>query len=301
MSILDRAFVSLLFVSLLALPAAAQTDEELAMRFYPQRLDQIFIENHSPETELTRNVRTLRVDLDRTGRTDYVAAVYSNGMAAELKVIKDGAVVAAGNDPTMGGKGRPTLDVVDIDNDGVPELVVGFWRASWIYKYRNASLALFGPSRAGTSGVTSNLGNATYLDLDGDGVLEILEQTEGDSDVGYIVHKLDSGGTFVPTSQGVVFTDRFDRAQGQPVLEERWFAAKAGDYILRISNGDQAKNSVVTAGEVRLNGRVLIGNAELKKGQRTLSIPVKLLESNALAVELRSDPDSFFYVSFLTK
>lgn len=293
--------VLLVLFALASLPAAAETDEELAMRFYPADLDAFFYRNHLPGTVAPRLTTLLRVDLDRTGRADYLAVAYSNGLAAELKLIRgvgaEAAVVAVGEDETLGGRGTPTLDAADFENDGVPELIVGFSRANWIFKYRNGALVLFGPSRQGTVGVTTDLTDAAFLDIDGDGVLEILEVSiEAGA---YVVHKLGADGKFTRTATSVGFTDVFQRSDEEPEEEQRVFTATPGKYILRITNGDQSKKSMVTAGEIRLNGKTVVGSQELRKGTALLSIPVTLPETNELSVILRSDPDSYLHVSFI--
>ncbi|HYC87990.1 MAG TPA: VCBS repeat-containing protein [Thermoanaerobaculia bacterium] len=292
-------------VILAAVPAAAESDEQLAMRFYPQRLDQIFIENHDPESPIVRRVTVARVDLDRSGREDYLAAAYTNGTAGAFRLIKgegaQAAVAAEAADPTMGGKGQPYIEAIDVENDGVPELAIAFWRETWLYKFRNGALVLFGPSRIGTVGETTNLTNATYLDIDGDGVLEILEDAEPDSDTLYAVHKLGPDGRFARTETKLAYSTWFQRGEGEPVLEERAFEATPGDYILRVTNGDQAKLGAVTAGELRVNGRTVVGPPELKKNERTISVPVRLLESNVLTAHLRSEPGTFLWVTFIRK
>jgi hypothetical protein len=281
----------------------AQTDDQqLALKFYPKALDDDFIANHAPDIPVTRLVTPVRVDLDGTGTDDYLAVAYSNGLSGSLRLIKGSSasaiLVAESSDPTMGGRGKPVLDLVDINNDGVPELVVHFARATWIYRYKNGSLSLFGPTRQVPTGTTSNLGDVAFADLDGDGVLEILESAPPGSASPYIVYKSDASGNFVRSTTQVVIADRFVRAEGQPIVEERVFAATLGDgYILKVVNGDQTKKSVVTAGEIRLNGVTVFGNNDFKKASRTLSASVTLQARNVLTVEVRGDPQSVLSLS----
>lgn len=296
--------VLLLLCLVLTGSARGETDEELAMRFYPERLDRLFRDNHPPERPIVRNVTVLRLDLDRSGRDDYLAAAYSNGLAAALRLIRGSAdaaiVVAEARNATLGGRGTPELYVVDIENDKRPELVVGFWRETWMYKYENGELALFGPTRSTTAGETTNLGNATFFDLDGDGTLEILEEAPVSGDAAYTAHKLQDDGSFARISTPIIFADRFDRAEGEPQVVGRHFSASPGDYVLRITNGDQDKKNIVTAGEIRLNGKVVFGSSDFKKNvSNTFVIPVRLASQNSLSVELRSAPGSFLYVSLI--
>lgn len=292
------------------------TDQKIAMKFYPPRLDANFRENHSPAVPITRIAIPLRVDLDRTGNDDYIAVAYSNGFAGALRVIKGrsletAVLVTEAADQTMGGRGRPVLFESDIDNDGIPELMVEFPHATWIYQFQAqpSALKLWGPTLARQDGVTSYLGSATLLDVDGDGVLEIIEIDSppgatsntsagpGTDLAPYTVHKVASDGTSTRTDIRLVFFDRFFGAEetqetGQPPqIQERSFAATAGDYKLRIVNGDQKRNYAVSSAEIRLNGVTILGSGDLNGKRRILTVPVTLHDVNQLTVEVR-DPGS---------
>jgi hypothetical protein len=226
-------------------------------------------------------------------------------MGGCLRVIKgsgaNAVIVAEVGGRMLGGRGKPDLNAVDLENDGIAELVMQFSRAAWIYRYANGALSLLNPTRVVAGHTTTHLGNVTMADLDGDGVLEVLDYTSGRPDTSYIIYKLDHG-KLVSSPLNVAFFDRFERPAvppatnpqdqpiGKPVVEERRFTATAGDkYELRVVNGDQAKQSIVTSGEVRLNGVTVVSPSDFKKTARTLSVPVKLGEDNVLTVELRGD------------
>jgi VCBS repeat protein len=281
--------------------AGQASDDALAMQFYPSALDDIYTANHAPGGDIPRHVTILRLDLAHTGNTDFIAVAYSNGKAARLKVIQTTGtphVVGESQDTTMGGAGRPVLEAVDIDNDGIPEIAVHFHRATWLYKFKNNALVLFGPSLQGTTCTTTNLGDTYFADIDGDGILEILEEAHGASDLTYIVHKLDQNGVFQKTSGGAAFFSGFERGDGNPTTEELTFAAVAGaNYLLRIVNGDQKKAGTVTSADVRLNGVLVAGPNDFKGTPRTLALPVKLLASNTIDVTLRSDPGTVITIT----
>ncbi len=272
------------------------------MKFYPAALDGDFEATHAPGKPVTQIVAPLRIDLENSGTEDYLAVAYSNGLAAALRIIKgtslDTAVlVAEAKERLLGGDGRPTVSAVDVENDGVPELVVGFARSSWLYKYKNGNLVLVGPSRSSEFGLQSDLGDITFMDLDGDGILELLEIVRRPS-TPYIIFKLDGTGHFVQQSYAGVFADRFERADGQPAAVSRPFAAAAGqNYTLRVINGDQAKKSIVTSAIIKLNGAAVLGPDDFTKGQRSFSVPVTLADDTTLSVELRGDPDSTLSVT----
>ena len=274
----------------------AQTDDQIAMQFYPKALDENFLATHNPEKTVVRLVTTLRVDLEGSGQDKFIAAAFTNGMAGILRIIKTSGptpvLVAESTDQTMGGGGPASLYAADIDNDGIPEIVVEFKRASWIYRYQNGQISLYGPTRRGPLGLTSGLGWTTCIDIDGDGILEILEYPTPDGyGAPYIVYKLNPDGTFTQTSTKVFFVDWFEPHEDKPVVQDRYFPATPGkSYTLRVINGDQRKNGYVTAAEIRLNGATVFGLDDFKNAQRIMAIPVGLLKNNHLRVELRSAP-----------
>jgi len=291
-------FLSICLLS--AIPLHAD-DVSIAMKFYPAALDAQWNATNPPGRQPNRIVTTARVDLDKTGRQDYLAAAYSNGTVAAFRLIKGATpetavLVAEGNDPLLGGDGRPVIEIVDIDNDGVPELALEFPREAFIFKYSAGALQLFAPTRMSKFGPTSNLGSIAFADLDGDGKLEILEIMR-DITAPYVVFTLDATGKFVKLANPPLFVDRFERADGAPVADLRNFRAVPGSYVLRIVNGDQSRRSVVTSAEVKLNGKTIFSPNDFKSAQRTLTAPITLTEENSLAVELRSDPQSTISIS----
>jgi len=295
-------YLTLVISLCLAAPLLADSvDDAIAMKFYPAALDEQWNATHAAGRPPHRIATTLRVDLTKSGNTDYLAIAYSNGTTGTFCVVKgatpDTAVLLAqSNDPLFGGDGLPVIEAVDVDNDGVPELAVEYAREAWLYKWTNGTLVLFGPSRMSKFGETSNLGTIAFADLDGDGKLEILEVMRSDT-APYLVYSLDAGGKFVKQPNPAIFVDRFERADGAPVTETRAFRAVPGSYLLRLVNGDQSKQSVVTSGEVKLNGVTIAGPGDFKKAARTLTVPVTLAEENTLTVELRSDPASVISVA----
>ena len=303
-----RSLATLLFCFVLTAPAFAETDEQLAMRFYPQSLDEFFVQTHDPETPVVRRTTVLRVDLDGSGVEDYLAVAYSNGLAAEFVLIRgagsEAAVVAQAGE-SLGGRGIPVIEPVDIENDGVPELAVEFMRETWLYKFEEGSLVLFGPKRTEETGEVTNLGNATFFDLDNDGILEIFEEAPHSTDAAYVVHKLE-GNDFALTSTEVMFYDRFEQVEGQTV-REREFIAPAGDYRLHIltvgaASPDRGIEMPAAEPRVTLNGALVCGSDNPE--EVTIApiegtgggIPITLTGQNTLSVELPTVADTYIYI-----
>lgn len=284
-----------------ALSAFAETDEELAARFYPQGLDQFFIQTHAPDTEVTRTTTLLRVDLVGSGADNELIVVYSNGLAAELFLFRGSgaeAVLLDQANDSPGGTGQPTLEVVDIENDGILEIEVGFRRETWLYKFDGTSLAPLGPPGDPQDGTSASLGTVAYFDIDGDGRLEILEHDGAASDAVYIVHKLGENG-FARTSTEVAFFDRFEQEEGL-ATSERDFIAAPGNYSLQVVTfappPEDGVGEVTLPPQVTLNGALVNGANAPSALSGESGIPVTLLEENALSVELPGAPERYTYI-----
>jgi hypothetical protein len=164
-----------------------------------------------------------------------------------------------------------------------------------IFKWTNGHLVLWGPTRTDQYGVVhSVLPTLDYADVDGDGLLELIE--EKDIESGILLEKVYhlSGGQYVP-AQPAVFHGEFVRAAGQPENVQASFpapATAAGNWLLRVINGDDKGGNSVTSGDIRLNGAVVVTTDMLKKKVRTISVPVALHANNTIEVELRSAPGS---------
>jgi hypothetical protein len=284
----------LLYVCLFLVPFGIQAQESpddlTARGFYPHRLDDVFRATHGPDDEVIRKSRSLRVDLDKSGHADYLAVAYSNGLACELRIIKgselsNASLVAESPDKTMGGDGGPLLEAVDIDHDGVPELVVHFVRATWVYKYEHERLTLYGPTRRIRGGVTSALSEASFVDVDGDDVLEILDDTSTGQYAGNVnLYKLGADRMFSRVSTVQYFSQFVSSGDSATTAPDHSFTAKPGKYLLRVVRGEGA-----SGGEIRLNGAIVAGSGEFHARGRVVEVPVELLDSNDLNVAVDGD------------
>jgi hypothetical protein len=140
-------------------------------------------------------------DLAHDGR-EWVAAVYSDGVEARLQILRregDELVSIPSTSAVLMGK-HPSVRLMDLLDDGGPEIVVyladGKDLATWIFRFNGRTLESIGPTALGTL-PRSLLSNAVFLDLDGDGVLEVVNKAE------------------MQNSVPVYPTFRYDRATGR--------------------------------------------------------------------------------------
>lgn len=289
------AFV-LVVCLLLAFPIVAQTDDAIALHFYPQQLRDDL--RKFSEEDLPPLYNFVRGDLTGAGSNLLVIA-YSNGRMGALRVIDvSGAPTLLDETTNLSGT-NPIVELFDLDRDGRMEIIVAFQALrtdmTSIFRWSGGRLELWGPKRVDQYGFEhSTLSTLDYADLDGDGLLELIE--EKDIESGILIENVYrlSGGQYVP-SKPAVFHGEFARGTGKPDKVRAEFPAPeggAGKWLLRVVNGDAHGDKSVTSGEIRLNGVLLVTTDMLKKKVRTIVMPVGLRADNVLEVELRSAPDS---------
>jgi hypothetical protein len=233
----------------------------------------------------------------------------TNGLSAVVRVIKKqgaiGSVVAEPSLPLMAGV-YPFVTLVDLDGDGRPEVVVtltsvtGF-DADWIFKWDGTNLNFVGPYEVEPDGnVATVLGDAAFVDLNGDGVLDIVNPPEPvclsrdtpDTDP-FTVFTL-SGGTYVSTGITFNFFESFFRAQGAPTTVTRSFTIDNPNtaYVMRIANGDNSGGNRVSSAEIYVNGNQVLGPSAFNQEVGAMTVPISLASSNTISVKLNSAPGS---------
>ena len=293
---------SILFLALAcAVPVLAQTDREAVESFYPPSLlDDYYANVQESAAEPFRGVAYASADLAGSGHADYVVAAYTNGFAAAIRVLRrDGNGLALAADPQVAATGGlPHVEAVNLDATGGDEIVATFGAATgnesvWVFRWDGTSLQSVGPVvRDGDGTPRSTLVNAGWLDLDGDGVMEIyaprviLPIAEGAAvHQAFDVYRW-NGQSFVASGPAVSYVRQFFRGTGKPETVGDSFSAAAGNHVLRIVNGPRRVSSAV----VTLNGSVVAGPQSFGQQVGVIEIPVVLREENQLSVELRGAP-----------
>jgi hypothetical protein len=244
--------------------------------------------------------RFVAVDFNRNGQP-LLVAVYTNRVAGAIRVLsRAGQVVAAPDLPGMRGFSA-SVQAMDLDGDGVPEVIAEFTTGhspdnpdTWVFRWVGNGLQLISPTCPVGELTLSCLGHVSGIDVDGSGRFSLLAwpgQTINNGvpvTIGnWSLYTL-KDGTFQETAQTFSFAREFRRGNGKPFTSARKFSASPGAATLRVINGSGADAS--TSGQVTLNGKDLLGPADFKRNQH--DVQITLTADNNLTVRLDGKPGS---------
>jgi FG-GAP-like repeat len=285
-----------LLLQLGAAGAAAQTDSQVVAMLFPQRL----VEESEQDSQAGgpppfRTFRYAVADLDNDG-SRFIVAAYSNGFSGVVRVLRrvDGnaRVVDEPDLPLLGGI-FPDLQLLDFDGDGRPEVAVSYSSArgppaDWVFRWDGTRLRLFGPTTIDESGdVDTPLSNADYTDIDGDGLLEILNPIEADSgDRVWQVYRLE--GSAFTSGPPLYYLGDFYFPVTMPALAADSFRVPSPGpgFELTVVNGERDGGNRVHGGTIQLNGRPVVTPNDLGEGVRAVVRRVSVLARNRIAVTL---------------
>jgi hypothetical protein len=286
--------------------AATPTDREVVLSMFPERL----IAESAADQQLGDAPRRRLIDFAALPG-GVLAAVYSDGYAGVIRLIKrtaDGPVVLASKEGEALGGPSPSIELLDVDGDAQPEIVVSFadqarqlTRGYFIFR-SDAALTSLGPSSPDSTDTC--LADAEFLDVDGDGVLEVIdtkselvahpEEGEDDhtADVQRTLYTLHNGHYGPP--RPLLDVESFARGKGKPFWSHSVIVGSdAATATLRLINGDVHGNKRVTSAEVRWNGATILSPADFKRTSRVISVPVRVLpDANPLEVRVDGEPGS---------
>ncbi len=290
--------------------AFPQTNEEVVEQFFPQWLLDESEEDFRKGGPRPFEASAFQLaDLDGVGTEHYIVAAYTNGFSAAIRVLKlqDGnaTLVSEPNIRLLGGI-FPAVKLVDIETDGLPEVVVLFtsFRSStidWVFKWTGTELSLIGPSAVDKNGDEYTLlVDSDFVDIDGDGILEIITPPQHgpippglEDEIKIDTYKLYSfDGQTYQLTKSLNYFDTFSPHTGAPVVDRSGFEVQdpGDEFILTIVNGEQGKDRVSGA-VLRLNGVLIVGPNDLNQEVGQLVREVSVLQDNVVEVELRGEPE----------
>jgi hypothetical protein len=297
----------------LRLLAAAQTDSEIAIHFFPQDLKDSLAEGASGGAPaLVNYITTARTDLDGSGKQNYLVCVYTDTENGALRIVRTDsqAPMIAAEAPRGQMRGSmPGIRLIDLDNDRKPEIIVDFmvgrgYENNWIYKWTGSGVRVLNPSSQ--SGKVKSFGPIEFLSLTDDGRLAVVTQQPTLSVVGKdrkAIEQPTQSFLLGPTGliPGDVITHQrvFERSSGQPEVITESFSVKdlTKSYVLKIVDLNLSKpdlGPLLSSVEVSLNGKQIIGPNSFKPGVRNkvISIPASLTTTNELKVKMAGAPGS---------
>ena len=287
------------FVSSPRAASPEYTNADIVKSFFPQKLrdesEQDFISGGPEPSEFFDFELG---DLENTGSKDFIVAAYTNGFSGVIRVLRkrgDSFILADEPDlPLLGGV-LPKVKLLNLDTEPRPEVIVSFSSArgpssDWVFRWDGNTLNLVGPTITDENGDTSTiLSEADFVDLDGDGVMEIVNPSSLDDNQIYQVYKIN--GSQVKTLN---FFGTFIRNSAKPIANTRTFSVAIVDtpYLLHVVNGNGKKDSLVSSAVIKLNEDVVAGPQQFNKNKSGFIIPISLLSNNTLNVDLQSKPGS---------
>lgn len=291
-------------VLLLAQQLHASTTEGIAKQFFPEALKMI-VDQPIPLNEQ----RTVFVtgSLDPSGPVLIVAG-YCNGERAGIAVISPAGtptLLAEVTPESLIGR-RIAIRLIDVNGDQRPEIIarVDQYRGlpgTWVYQWSNGRLNLMGPTSEEVPGdVASELSDATFLDLDGDGIMEVIDHeagaSYGENGEATVANEYRVGhvGDATLSTQSLDYFGEFLRNTTTPATTETHFGATNVDQpreLIVINGTGGVKASRVASAIVTLNGSVVVRESDLSINVDRVRVTLPgLAAENTLCVELRGQP-----------
>jgi hypothetical protein len=284
---------------------AMASNDSIANTFYPQSLADAAAAAGS-------NSRAWSLVAVTLGSSSYLAVAYSNGISGVVRLLRlNGEAGSLVSERSGLAGATPRMEALDLDNDHVPELAASFRtgrrgeRTQYLFRWAGAELSPLATDEAGRD---AGFTNATFADIDGDGVTEVLEpQSSAGDDAAnggstgiFDTYKFVNGALRLASDVTPVYAGVFRRSTGAPKSVRDEFESVPGDYVLRAILRDPAGN-VVNSAEVKLNDVVVFASSQFKTATPAISTPVSLRALNVLTVEVRSAPNSVLTIVALRR
>jgi hypothetical protein len=288
-----------------SLALTTQEPEQVVEQFFPQRLIKESEEDFQKGGPAPfRTSESVIADLNGDGST-FIVAAYSNGFAGVIRVLKkENSTFGLVDEPNLRKMGGdfPTIKLLDLDNDGRPEVIASFSSArgpteDWVFKWDGTKLNLIGPTEVDAFGfIDSLLSDAGFFDVDGDGIIEILNPTGSGPVAPDETENIGKGDLEVYTfdgqkyklSKSLEFIASFVRQTGAPFVDKAYFEIKnpGAGFLLTVVNGATDGSNKVSSGTIKLNGVVVLSSNDLNQQVRKVVRQVTVLANNVLEVEL---------------
>jgi hypothetical protein len=290
--------------------ARAATVQNIVGRFFPAALT--VDSQNKPVAVEDRHSAFIVGDLNHDG-TQLVSVVYWNkyfGAVSVLSALGDGSLVASVVPKLMAGMSGE-VQLLDLDLSGRPEIVVTMNQhrglpGVWIYKLIWAELRLMGPVRQKGNDAISDLADTTFLDVDGDGTLAVIDHHVGgrpcndcDDYEQFRLFRMQNGD--LKLSGQLDSFQQFTRGTGAPSAQTGTFTVlnPTAARQLIVVNGERDGSARVSSAQIVLNGQPVAGPSNFNQKVGVIHLPVSLSENNTLTVTLDGKPGGMVTVLLL--
>lgn len=237
---------------------------------------------------------------------DGYAVVYSgSGGSAVCSAVESNETPSLLECAPKLSSGLVNVEQRDINGDGVPEIVVSGpaggsspqASASMFYQLSGDEFVNIGPVDTSDDVITSEVDDYVLVDLDGDGVAEIVAYPiydYGDNDskellLGPKVYSLHEG-KYVETASPAWVSTVFERETSKPKGVSETPGVAAGQYSLIAVPGSIDPKAVPSSATVSVDGTVVITPGEIKHHQWPVTKPVTLKAGSTISVEMNGGP-----------
>ncbi len=281
--------------------ATAATIQNIVGRFFPPALA---VDRQGKTVPIEgRHSAFVSGDLNHDGSQLIVVVYWNNyfGAVSVLSPVGDGSVVASIVPKDMVGRSGE-LQLLDLDRDGRPEIVVTRDQhrglpGVWIYKWTGAELRLMGPTRQKGGDAFSDLADTTFLDIDGDGTLAVVDHHVGgrpcddcENYQQFRLFRVQNGD--LKLSGRLDCFEQFMRGSGAPRAETKTFSLSdpTAARQLIVINGEHDGSARVSSAQIVLNGQPVVGPSSFNQKAGVIRLPVALAANNTLTVTLDGKP-----------
>lgn len=241
---------------------------------------------------------------------DVVAAAYADHRKGEVALIRisgnSGTVISDFHTVGM-GEDTPSIQTVDLNGDGKLDFIVTFVdyqgrdNQSWVFLFDGSTMKSVTPTFA--DGGFSILTSPWFFDIDGDGVVALMDQCDTDWVASRRPAKDDEewgclyrlhGGAYHPTNL-IVWMDFGNRgAAAKPPTDASTFYTQIPSATLLLVNGPNG-GPRASAADILLNGERVITPNDLNQNVQHVSVPVTLLtngQPNTITRTVRGKPNA---------
>jgi hypothetical protein len=301
--------LALLFTGIVGTSQQGPDLPTVVAQFYPESLD-ADLALIGADTTVRRQCYAV-LESDAQGSPQTILAAYANIYSGAVRVLRrtaGGFEVAADSAGELLMGAACEVKAIDIDGDGRLEAHVKFAirrnTADWIYAWQNSVLSNLTPGSVveQTGEVDTAIHNATLIDLNGDGVMELFSFNPPSNDSAEAVPASEvfrlSAGSYV-LDRPVVTMWPLQRGDGTPTTETitvRRPTGAVGPFTLRVLNGagglatGQRVENAVESGRVWLNGQEIVRPNDFGNQVAVIERTVNLQADNELNVRLAGAP-----------